>query len=397
MGNVLVLKGTSQYDALRIFADEMAKAFRTIGRTVYIVDFLDSNWRAVLQSALADECEFIFSYNALGADQQFQNGALLVNRINAPMVTLLVDHPTYNWERLNTGVHNLVAICVDQAGKECISKFMPGAGVKATAHLPHGAIMRLEKDYKEVKNRPIDLLFTGTYDAVEIAEEGLLFLPQAVRKFLVDIAEAALNQECESLEQTVEKVLTRKQVDFDFAIWTNIVRSFPLVHRYIRAVRRTLAIKRLVEAGIRVNVCGNGWENCAFADKLTIHSQRPFTEIVQLMTKAKICLDTGANFAYGGHERSLTAMWNHVPVVANDNPYYRENFKDGESITLFSHLDYDSLIQKVTVLLDDCTKLDRIASEGHSIVDQGHTIVHRASELLDFVNTYKELQSIQYS
>jgi hypothetical protein len=65
---ILVLKGQSAYEVLRIFADQLASAFQGAGREVEVVDLLAHDASTRLVRALSRPCDFVFAFNGAGCD-----------------------------------------------------------------------------------------------------------------------------------------------------------------------------------------------------------------------------------------------------------------------------------------------------------------------------------------
>ena len=108
-----------------------------------------------------------------------------------------------------------------------------------------------------------------------------------------------------------------------------------------------------------------------------------------------MCLEIDANFAYGSHERPLTAMLNHVPVIASDNKYYHDHFEVGKEIMLYSPNDRYDLSEKLSALLKASDKLQDISEAGYSAVIKKHTYLQMTEQILSLVDTYKAFATLK--
>jgi hypothetical protein len=68
MGRIVLYKGQSQYDVLRIFTDQLAEAFRLLQQETVVVDLIAADAEEQLQKAFARPCDFVFSFNGIGID-----------------------------------------------------------------------------------------------------------------------------------------------------------------------------------------------------------------------------------------------------------------------------------------------------------------------------------------
>jgi len=92
---VAIIKGQSQYDVLRDFADQIGLGFQSLGSSVDYIDLLADDWNEkVLQ--VMERTEFALSFNAghfLLADKPFYE------YFQKPFLGFLVDHPAYLYSR----------------------------------------------------------------------------------------------------------------------------------------------------------------------------------------------------------------------------------------------------------------------------------------------------------
>ncbi len=87
---ILLYKGESQYGALRLHIDKIAKEFEKLGHQVVIIDFKDPNFNIVLSRELSIGCDFTFCFNCIFAYKK------IYDQISATYITALVDHPIYH-------------------------------------------------------------------------------------------------------------------------------------------------------------------------------------------------------------------------------------------------------------------------------------------------------------
>ena len=85
---VVLLKGDSQYDVLRVFTDQLSSAFEQLDCHVETFDLLDEDNKQLILPALRQNVDFVFSFNLTGFD-------LPLGHLNIPFISNIVDHPSY--------------------------------------------------------------------------------------------------------------------------------------------------------------------------------------------------------------------------------------------------------------------------------------------------------------
>lgn len=395
LGRIVLFKGAGIYDALRIFTDQLASAFNELARETVVVDFENVNYSSQLKEAFSQECDFVFSFNGVCCDLNI-DGKLFLNSVSSPVIFGLVDHPIHHLDILHLGLERLLVSCVDREAIDFINKSLPYAGIKGSTFSPHVAIA--EDKYTpriDIQKRMIPVLFCGSYyNPNDIFKSQIASLPDHVSQLLKGVIDIAITKPGEALPKVAEEFLHSENLHYDYSFWINFFSFLKIGDAYIRAVRRTEDIQNLLEAGISVVVAGDGWERFPLADKLVVQKARSLQDAIALMKQAKICLDIGANFAYGGHERTFTAMKSGVPVVASFNRYYQENFIDGEEIALYSSVDKNELPDKIGGLLTNVSRLEQISARAYQVVLEKHTYKQYAERLLKFVDTYKAMKKV---
>ncbi len=396
MANIILFKGESQYNALQLFTDRLGESFQQMGKQVRTIDFMDSDSISKLQEVLTQEIDFVFSFNGIGIELSLGSD-LLFSKLDIPFIVGLVDHPYHHWGRLHTGINQLLVTCVDREACQFLNSSMPMANIKGSAFVPHAGVLEDKSTFSsEISERNIPVLFCGSYQAPDsiFKDYSLSYNMQKLFRGTIDLA---LANSGEPLPKLAEKVLESQYIYYDDSFWYKCFSLLPIVDRYIRSYKRHQVIRRLLKDGVPIAVCGSGWESFLRTDQLTIYKARSFKDVIALLKQARICLEIDANFAYGGHERPLTAMLNRVPVVASYNDYYKDNFVVDKEIILYSPLERYELSEKLTVLLQDSSDLQEMSKAGHDVVSRNHTYLKMADKILTLVDTYKDFKSVEIS
>lgn len=99
---IVLIKGGSQYDVLRVFVDHLSESFRTLGYEIAILDLNKTDFIEDLKNIKGSVKTFI-ALNGAGLTLMFKERSLF-DALNVPLVSWFVDHPFYHWERLT---HNI--------------------------------------------------------------------------------------------------------------------------------------------------------------------------------------------------------------------------------------------------------------------------------------------------
>jgi hypothetical protein len=75
-GQIILLKGTSQYDVLRFFIDDLYEEFKEQGYNAAIVDLTSPSAGQELKTLLAQPVFFVLGMNGVGIDLQAGNRSL---------------------------------------------------------------------------------------------------------------------------------------------------------------------------------------------------------------------------------------------------------------------------------------------------------------------------------
>lgn len=395
MGRVVLFKGQSQYDVLRIFIDQLGKGFKEQNKEVVIVDLLANDVLQQLQNAFQKPCDFVFAFNAMGIELQVNNRSLY-DVMNVPFIASLVDDPVYHLSRLEQPVENMLITCVDRAHMNFINSYY--GGQRTCVFLPHGGCKPIKslKKAHEYETREIDVLFAGSYHDPDHFRNQWKNQSRPLAKLLDDIVEHILNKDYINLAVAADEVLTFKSIYLSHELSNQLIKLLPFVDKYVRAYRRKIGLQILAKAGIKIEIYGSNWENFNLetSNNIRIHPPINFLELLHLMQKSKIVLNIEPSFSMGGHERVFSAMLNAAVAVTNMNGFYSKEFIDGKEIVLYSWSKLDELPEKIMQVLSDRAIFESIRLAGQQKAETHHTWTERAKQILEFVDLYKSLKHI---
>ena len=139
----------------------------------------------------------------------------------------------------------------------------------------------------------------------------------------------------------------------------------------------------LVENGIRVVVYGEGWERTDWADNsnLILGGKVLAPEVLPLMYRSKIVLNTMTWFKDGSHDRVFNGMLSGAVVVSDASVYMQEQFENHKELELFELEAIQELPAIVDDLLRDLPWAQEIADAGRKKALEAHTWKQRAHEI----------------
>lgn len=392
-GRIILCKGASKYGVARHFADDLAIGFGALGRDVLVVDVAPENYNLqVIQDAFTRECDFICGFNLQGGDLGLGNeGVKFLKDVGIPYIGILVDHPLYHlakFQLINTvGIpDNFLITCVDKFHLDVLKCCSP---VKFSTFLPHAGSVGEGNQYKNMNRRNQDLVFCGSY-----CKPAVSWANYRIKPLLDDVAEYMLSTENIQVQDALQQVLKAKNYVLSADFFQRVLNISFRVDLYVRNVRRARLITELADAGIKLNIYGEGWEQFPCTKYFNIHKAVSYDEVLKVMADAKIILNLVSSFSYGSHERVFSAMLNGAVALTDANGYWKDHFVEGKEIVTYSILKQNQLPQIITTLLADLPQLDMIAQAGQRKAEQDHTWKSRAQEIIGYVEMMEGVRAL---
>lgn len=322
--------------------------------------------------------DFAFTMNNRGFIWQYKDGASLWDNWKVPCFNLLVDHPVHYFDSLDESSACGIVICSDRNHINYIKRFYPK--VRNTMFLPTAGVeFHPDMPKKSIQERTIDVFFVGDLKYPTLSDDSFDDLDRQVIAYLSAHSE-------QTYEQALETCLHAASIQLPDSELKEVMQNHRHVDIYISAYYRMEVIRQLVEAGITVTLYGSGWENVDFYDNphFVCHPGAiPFEEGLALMEESKIVLNQMSWFKDGATERIFNAMLQGAVSLTDDSIYLRETLHDDEDVVFYSLKELDKLSSIVSDLLQNPSKMQRIADQGYQTACSCHTWEHRAGQLLD--------------
>lgn len=156
----------------------------------------------------------------------------------------------------------------------------------------------------------------------------------------------------------------------------------PLVELYLRHLRRAHLVRSCAAAGLSLTLVGEGWEAHPDLGSHQWLGSQPWDRVGELFHSASLVLHTHPPFFSGAHERPLSAMAHGAVAVVEENPYWTEEFEEGEELLSYRLHEVESLPHRLKELLSRPEEIKRMGERGRERVNQGHRWKDRALEII---------------
>lgn len=384
---VVLLKGQSSYNVLRYWTDSLAKGLEKIDVETIVLDLLHlTNEQIVmtLQMVQTDDVDAIISFNGY----LFESKEIVDKVIKIPYIYLLVDHPIDHLVRIQNLRKNDILTLMDRNDVNNLARF--GYEIENTYMLPHAAIeLSIEKVEKD-----IDILISSTYSSGQVYLDVLNNLPPLINQVCMKIIENCLNDSSKYYIEEFIEVFKNHGIFIDlsleeYSFFTVIARQ---IGRYLYSVRRLNVITALAEAGLTLDVYGNGWEDSSIVryENVKIHKPVNYWKTQDLMRHSKIIMSFQALLRDGTHERVFAGMAARSVVVTNETLYLRELFEEDKELIFYNFDKLDDMVYKVKEILKNNEKREKISDAAWNAIKGKHTFEERAKTIVEiFKDTQK--------
>lgn len=385
--NVLIVKGNSQYDVLSDFADELSQGFKENGINVHYFNSKTLEDEKRDENIYNTDFDMVISFNSMmfgGMDE-------IVKNPNVLWWSFLVDHPYFHLWRMLIPLNNYMISCVDNYHVDYIKKYHPN--VNHSTFVAHGGnIPRIEPVPYE--DREYSVCLMGTMQDLDKFNDELNALPQLEKEVMTLIFEQLTSGSNQTVEEMLDAILKNSDIKLSKIEYTRFLSYVSFVDSYARAINRKTVVERLLEAGIKVDVFGNGWDkiDIKHSENLVIHGNVPYEDVLKTMCNSKIILNTLPLFRDGSHERVFTSMLCGAVCVTEINEYLPKVLNHSEDLVYFDMNDLDTLASNIKALLSNDELGKRISESGRKKAEKHHTWANRAKEIIDIAKDIEKIE-----
>ena len=378
------IKGPSQYDATRLFTDELAGAFAAAGHEAVIVDIVGpDDIGAALRAAAQAPTDLVHTYGILG-DAQALLGQSLGEIFAAPHVLQHVDYPLSHLNQLEATARETVILTVDPSHVEAIHGTFGADHFAHVAFCPHAAVGQPVAADADVdafaQQRPIPILFAGSFRGVGPApwtEES-----RGIQQIFDRALDLALGTEFLPALEALDEALRSYGEDPADPRYERMRRYATWVHEQARQLRRQALLELAGQAGLPVFCVGAGYEGWIERHKsLRLGPPMTLADTVALMRRARVVLNANANFGLGSHERPLSAMLAGAAVVT-DGAWWSQQFEPGREVLSYRWTKLESDLSGLAMLVDNPEIARAIGLAGQARAVAAHRFEHRVEAVI---------------
>lgn len=379
---IVLYKGQSQYDVLRVMIEDLAEGFKSLGYKTEIIDLMETEALDKLQQVKGKiKCFISFNGNGLGIDVK---GVPIYDVLHIPLIAWHVDHPFYLKARLCAPIENMIQVISNQNNYEFyVNEYrLPGTISKC---LQLGGARKVDRiiPYAERTN---GLVFFGSYsNNLDDMKENLKLGNPAFQTLLSSTAEEALFEEERELYEIFYSNLEKKGVAPNDLPKDNLMPVMAAIDDYVRTYRRTHVLKALKD--FPITIYGNGWEKFDKSHKhnMTLLPAQGFVETNVIMANSKLVLNIMPNNRTGIHDRLTYACHQGTACLSEYTPGIAETFTHDKDIFLY-HMTPDlegTLYSQVDSLMNNPDKMEAVAEQGRINIEANFNWKSRAKELVN--------------
>ncbi len=396
-GAVLLLSyaNVGSYSFYQYTLEGLGRAFADLGYEPVPVPFGEigrasgSEVGNLLAAAQSHDVAFVLDLACWGHGFSQAGGDVSIfDALNLPYVAWLADHPQFQpTDRIRA--KHLLAAAVDRSHVDCLGLIKQPGHIRRAFFLPCGAEPATEA-VPPMAERPLDVLYGGNYSPAHAVppweaepSQGKAFLMRAM-------AELLEGDETLAFHEAARRVFTQYNVQpgAGSSLGELYHEFLGKVENHLRIAKRYRYVEALAKGGIKVHVCGNGWETTPIAPLLHIHSPVDYRGFQDLHSQARISLCV-SNYVDGMNDRPPVVMTAGSACLHDFSRYMTEAFEDARDILFARQSELGSLPERVRGLLAEPEKLQAIADSGRRRMEAEHSFDRRAEALLEAVARYR--------
>ena len=363
--------------------EAIAAGFAAVGARVFLFNYDNPDDQSRFEAARAvfDRQEapyLLFDINA-NFNLSLPNASKHMRRFS-----WIIDHPARHLPKLVD--HAVPPICgyVDAtfiADHAALRPDLPAVFLPHAGHFP-------DATFRPMAKRSIDILFVGNIPP-SVTEAGfravLAAVPDPWPTIAMEVVELVL-----SGTRTPWRALRERAavdgIDITAPGMRDVAgRTLPMIENRIVALQRWVLLERLKDfrvhmAGVVPNFGGLD-EAISNMPGLVSLGLQQHAAVEALVRDSRIALNPSFLLPGGFHERIWQAIGAGAVVLSTTSSVLAEVFRDGDSIA-FMPPDAPTFRARVEDLLAAPERLDAMAAQARTILEQGHTYVHRAAAVL---------------
>lgn len=355
----VLFSGHSEYGSVNAMVEGFAVGLAAQGWTTVVVDTSAADLASRLAAALAPGVDLVVATNGIGLPKERPS---FYDRLAAPVVVWMLDHPIYHPDKIAAPVPDLRLAVVSPRHVD-FARAVHGPAVPVV-HLAHATSADVGLPWAE---RDIEVLACGSplTNDPEAFRSGWRQHGAAVEERLNRVVDAHFAAPLRPLEDLCAEALGLERLD-----GPAIYPYFATVDTYLRSRIKLRALSNLARRlGRGLVVCGKRWDD-ALPDAHRL-GPVPAAETLRLMRRAKVTLNLLPPY-YASHEKMFQATARGSMVASTASELWEAWFPSGSWRQIDENAD-----------LGDPTAWEGVAAAGHAAFARGgHDWAARVKTLL---------------
>ena len=382
---------TGDIETQGYFSLQIAEAMKALGHEVFIYD-LSKPWGSTEKFfrffEKGNTALINFNFHGMSGEQYFldENDTMMWEALRIPSYNIVVDHPMYYHHFLEKVPPNYHHINIDKNHEVYMRRFFPE--IKNGPFLPlAGTKLYPKKSNVPIACRKYDVTMVGNYCTPSTFDKYITRIDDEYTAFYHGMIEDLLTHPDKTVEEVAETHLLEELSEVPEGELKKTMAALTFIDLYVRYTFRGRIVQKLVDAGIKVHVFGDGWEllECKRPENLLIMDSLNSEGCLKKLCQTKLSLNVMPWFKNGAHDRIFNSMLNGAVCLTDSSIYLDEILHDGKDCRLYTLADLERLPEIAKELLADPGRMQAIADSGYELAQKGHTWAHRAEVLHNLV------------
>ena len=388
---ILIYTTKLGHPSMARITNDIVDGFAKLGLELILADINDvSTMLGARYMLLNGQIDFSVGVNNSGKYMVDNDGRCIYEYVDTPFVSIMLDAP-YNVATDNIAFpcRNHYVCLLDKTHQEALKICYPKTNFAGSMLLPLGGSSNGNEDAIFSNDRPLDVVYSasiyhgGDFKPAWMEDDTSPFIVA----ILIDVVDYMLANPVSMLD-AFKVVLEDRGLYGPEYIHKFTPYMFSLFF-YVKHRRRYNAVELLAKEGITVDVYGSGWEWVPFADKLRLHGEVDYEEVLDAFTKTKVVFQDQAEFNNGGHDRVFTAMLNGAAVVSEYSTYLEKKFDVNKDIFLFDWKNTGSQLQIIKELISNESLRLSAAISAYGKASSHHRWVNRAASIMEMMSVLR--------
>lgn len=383
----------SGVESFNYFTDRIEEELTKRGHDCFILSL--NNMSAPGEHSFAEFTRFLsakadaaIAFDGLGMKEDIF--IELWDSMNTLAVNILMDHPLRFHPTMQKHPKNYIQFCCDRNHVEYVRRYFSEA-VPAVEFMPHAGTDMGEPDLTGYKERPYDVLFSGTF------YEPQTYLNQIdkefeknelLREFYYNLSEYMIANHSVTTEQAVLNLAAEMDLQLNTGQLKTMFACAEPIDWMARMYYRKKVIQLIADAGTEIWLLGRGWENHPCANSANVHiiSDRvPFRETLPIMNQAKINLNVMPWFKDGTHDRIFNVFLQGSLALTDTSLWLSENFQNKRDIVYYGLDKLEEVQELVHYYLKNPDEAVEVIQNGFEIVRTKYTWNNIVEQILKYV------------